>query len=252
MRASDALLLQAVRGHFHRHGTRAGVMQRRQAGLQLHRVGRGEAGRLQGTGEAGAERADGRARGARGLQHARQPLAARGLAVGAGDAGHGQAAHRIAVPAGSDRAGKLMQVADRQVRHDIAKRPVEAVGLIDDGAGASRDGLLDIGPPVGGQALVAEHVGEEHVAARQPAAIAGQLRRSGHVGTQPGQRVAGLGGHLEREQGLGRHWVAVHGSLSGTLSLTTSWRIGESGWTFSARSVPPVMAANAGPATRPP
>ncbi|MCY1218274.1 hypothetical protein D9M72_302160 [compost metagenome] len=156
------------------------------------------------------------------------------------------------MPAGGDRAGQLVQAVHREVRHDVAEGPVEAVGLIDDGPRAGGDRLGDIGPAVGGQALVAEHVGEEHIAARQAPGIAGQLRGGGHVGTQPGQRVAGLGGDLEREQWLGRHWVELHGSLSCTLSLTTSWRIGESGCTFSARSVPPVMAANAGPATRPP
>ncbi|MNM90950.1 hypothetical protein D3C81_1032300 [compost metagenome] len=250
--AGHAALFQAVRRHFHGDGARAGIVEVGQAGLKLDGVRRSEAGGLQGIGEAGAERTDGGAARAGGLEQAGQPLRARGLAVGPGDAGHGQAACGHAMPAGGNRAGQFVQLGDRQVRHGIAMRPGVAIGFMDDGRGASGDGLVDMGPAVRGQPVVTEHVGEEHIAGLQAARIAGEPGRDRCVRTQPGQRVAGLDGHFEGEQRLGRHGVAAHGSLSCTLSVTINWRIGESGCTFSARSAPPVIAAKTGPATAPP
>src|SRR5205823_3613156 len=78
----DAILCEAVRGDFHAHGTRALAHEVTQPALQPHRVGRRVADRLELARPAAAKSADDPAFTADARERLRNPVAARGLAVG--------------------------------------------------------------------------------------------------------------------------------------------------------------------------
>ena len=86
----DAPLVERMRGDFHRDRLRATRTAASQLGLQGNRIGRGVGGAFQRAGKAVAKRADDGGRTPASAQRLRDPVAARGLAIGAGHAGHPQ------------------------------------------------------------------------------------------------------------------------------------------------------------------
>ena len=89
-RAVDAALVEAVRRHLHRHRARARGVELREQLVQHRDVGRRVRRRRERADEAVAERAEHRGAAAARIERLRDPLRARRLAVGAGDADHPQ------------------------------------------------------------------------------------------------------------------------------------------------------------------
>ena len=90
LQAVETMLVEAVARRLDREMRHALARQRREIGMELHRIGRGEAGFAREARRDDAQRAD-----ARGLQAERRPdlaheMDGRGLAVGAGDGGDGR------------------------------------------------------------------------------------------------------------------------------------------------------------------
>ena len=83
-RADHAVLVEAVAGHFHRHGFCALLFELVQQGLHAHGVGRGVGGFFEPPPEAVAHRADDGAGRAEQIGGLGKPLRNRGFAVGAG------------------------------------------------------------------------------------------------------------------------------------------------------------------------
>ena len=86
--SGEPVLLDAVRGNFHAHRTGAAPDEFIERAMQPHRVRRGVQRCLQCAGKTAAEHADHRAFAARARERLRDPVAARSLPIGAGDANH--------------------------------------------------------------------------------------------------------------------------------------------------------------------
>ena len=113
--AVDAALVEPVRRHFHRDARCAPARAELREQLVQHgRVRRGVRRRRERADEAVAERADHRRAAAARVERLRDPVRARRLAVGAGDAGHPQLARRAAVDEVGDAAEPRLQVARRR------------------------------------------------------------------------------------------------------------------------------------------
>src|SRR3954451_16776107 len=100
-----------MRGHFHRHGTRAGGSQLLQRCLQLERVRRGIAHVAQGAWEAATQRAEDPRPCAVAFERSRDPLAGGGLAVGAGYTADPQMLGGSSMEIGGEHARALLQSA---------------------------------------------------------------------------------------------------------------------------------------------
>ena len=83
-RADHAVLVEAVAGHFHRHGFCALLLELMQQGLHAHRIGRGVGGFFEPPPKAVAHRADDGAGRAEQIGGLGKPLRNRSFAVGAG------------------------------------------------------------------------------------------------------------------------------------------------------------------------
>ena len=185
--AVHAPLMQRVRRHFHCHRLSTRVAQLSETALQLRRVGRRETGVHELTGQAGAERADDRATLAQRGQRCRNPLAARGFAVRAGDADRQHAVARIVVPAARNRAGEFVQRrhGERVRRIDCT---VEALGLNQHRRRATFKRAVDKRAVI----CAIDRVGEKHIACCERAGVGVQMRTWLHASVQPGEGVGDL------------------------------------------------------------
>ena len=139
-----AVLVEPDGGHFHRHRLRAAARELRELRVQPQRVGRGVDERLERRAQAVAERADHRATPARARQRLRDPLAAGGLAVGAGHADHAQPGARPAVHPARDLAGVAAQLPHAEVGRPPLRVPPEARALPQHARRAAGERLRDV------------------------------------------------------------------------------------------------------------
>ncbi|CAM5196482.1 hypothetical protein CDEN61S_04220 [Castellaniella denitrificans] len=183
--AVQAALLDPDRGRLDggRHAARA--HDGGQAAMQRQHVRRGQrAAQVAAVGQRHAQRPDGAAGHALGVQRRRDPLRGGRLAVGAGDGDHGQCVGRPAVPQVGDLAQQRGQALDFQDRHGGGRR-MAAAGLPDDGGRAGRHGRFHVGAAVRGD----PGAGEEHVARPQLARIQAEIRPAIDPLVQPGHDV---------------------------------------------------------------
>src|SRR5262245_22252116 len=80
------------------------------------------------------------------------PLAARSLAVGTGDAAHPQRLGRTAIELARQLARPLLEVAHRRIGHAPLVAPGEAGFFPQNSRRAARDGVGDVSAAVGGRA----------------------------------------------------------------------------------------------------
>ena len=240
MGAVQTSFFDADRAGLERAGAGAGRFEIGQRARQRCRFRRGEAGIDQRAGAADAERADDAAIARVQL---RDPLADAGLAVGAGDGDQRHALAAAAAGGVSERPGHCPQAIHRQVGNGEFGRPDEAVaGLPDDGNGAARQRIADVGATIGEIA----RIGEEDVAGANAPAVFGGA--SGDDALRGEQRQRGIG--VAGKDGGRNDGNAHNDSLAaGALATTCS---GASGGTPRVRRAPPITAAKTGPATSPP
>ncbi|CFU52137.1 Uncharacterised protein [Bordetella pertussis] len=229
---------RGLQGHRARaRGTHPG--QRAVHGQHIRR-GQAAAQRL-AVGQQRAQGADAAARLAHAREHLRQPLGARGLAVGAGYRHHAQVLRRTAIPFIGQRAKQGAQLRDRQGLR-ARGRDRRAFGFVQDGAGATRQRLIHELATVADQA----GAGDEHIARLDLARIQAQIGRRGDASAQPRQRLV---------QVLPLHGVQAirraHRAPSG-LPATMVDSNGASGCTPISRRLPPTMRENTGAAMAPP
>ena len=166
------MLVEAVARGLDREMRHALARERREIGVELHRVGRGQAGLAAEAGRDDAERAD-----ARGLQAERRPdlaheMDGRALAVGAGDGGDGRG-----LQAGESRRHQRDAPARIVVaQHDdaLVERRQDGVGRGEDRRGAALHGVADEARAVG---LGAGEGGEQETGLD----LAGVERQAGHL-----------------------------------------------------------------------
>jgi hypothetical protein len=116
-RARQPVLVQPDRRGLDRDRVHALRREAREERLQRQRVRRGQAGVRERARAARADRADHRAVAPQRLQALGDPLAAAGLAVGAGDREHVEPGRRRVVVRVGDRAGERLQAGHRAHRH---------------------------------------------------------------------------------------------------------------------------------------
>src|SRR2546423_11944955 len=104
--------------------------------MQQGRVGSSVAGRREQAEQSVAERPQHRTFSAGGVKSGSDPMCARGLAVGAGDADHPQFTRGMSVDKIGDRPKLRLEVLERQVRNLPGMIPMELVRLTENGAGA--------------------------------------------------------------------------------------------------------------------
>ena len=141
--AGDAILIEGLRRHFHRHLTHAGGAQLRELPVQCDGIGRGEGGRRQ---RCDAAPADGTHVGrleSQAIQALRQQVSAGGLAVGSRDSGDAQLCRRPIEEAVGDAAHQILEPGDG--RGEYALRQLRKLGggagLPQHHGGAARRGL---------------------------------------------------------------------------------------------------------------
>ena len=146
--AVEPVLVEAVARRLDRQMVDALARQRRQSGVELHRIGRGEAGLARE-----ARRDDARAcrgsppSGPSAAQIWRDEVDGRGLAVGAGDGGDGRGCRPAKAAAISASGGADWRRARRRCRGRAAAGPRRSAG--EDRRGAALDGVGDEGRAVG-------------------------------------------------------------------------------------------------------
>ena len=165
--AVHAALNQAVGGDFHDGTGRALIPETRQQRMNLQRVRRRVRGLDKRARKARAERAhDPRLR----AQGGGEPLRARRLAVGAGDAAHPERVRRPAVELVREESRPLAQPADGAVRRPPLGAPGKAFGFPDHRGRAALDRLRDVAAPV----AALSRPGEKAHAGRAAAAVRGE------------------------------------------------------------------------------
>src|SRR3990172_2513657 len=97
------------------------------------------------------------------------PVAARGLAVGPGNAHGPEVLRGTAIQFVRDIAGLFAQSFDRNVRHLPRRTPLESGSLPQDRGGAALERLSDVPAAV----VAFARIGEEHVSRHYPAAVRG-------------------------------------------------------------------------------
>jgi hypothetical protein len=129
----DPALVDAVRGHLHHCGLRARRAVIGEHLLQQRGIGRRVRRRLERTDQSVAQRAQHRSAPSGGIEPGRNPVRARRLAVGAGDADHPQVARWMPVHSIRDEPELGLQLVDRQVRQ-LPRDSSEALRLPEDRA----------------------------------------------------------------------------------------------------------------------
>ena len=246
--AVRAALMQADRGDLHRRCLRTQLAVFGQQTLQRDRIRRGvealfqlarDLARATEFEKAAAERADHRAGLAQQRERLGDPLAHRGLAVGAGHANRpkllrGAPIHQVGNP-----SRQRLQAVHRHVRHGECA----GIGIIaafpQNACGAARHGIVDVAATVGALA----RIGDEHVPGRHRAGVRAQ---AGCHHTLPLQFVK----HALRFLQFTLH--SFSGTSGAGSRATWTGLSGASGGTPSVRRLPAITCANTGAATSPP
>ena len=241
--AAHAALIQTMRGHFHRHGPGTRRLELLQQLVQRGSIRRGVCCRRDPADQAVAQRAQDARTAAAGVERVGDPVRARRLAVGAGDADHPQASRRAAIDEIGDDAQPPLQAFDWQLRNVPLVIPGESRRLPQHRRGASSDGIRHELAAIRMRSRIR---GECH-ARFDAAAVCGDATRKRAQSCE--QR-----GHIDRGEGNGVHGGG--GQVSSTISLPSGGRItllsGASVGTPSMRSADPVTLENTGAATTPP
>ncbi len=238
--AGQALLDQADRRGLDGAGHKAGVDHGTQAGVQGHRVGRGQAG----VGDAAGVAVQRRLAVAEGAHHA-AALAQRGqglggppggaaLAVGAGGSHHRQRLGGLAEPGRGQRAGGGLQAWQAGDAGVVEGKGGHAVSLHQAGRRASRQGAGHMPAAVGGST----RPGDEGIAGAHRAAVGAQ--RAGTSRAHPcGQPIGGLGNGVQGLQCSG------HGVRSSPARRARPWPPHAA--SLPGRAARPAPAASAAP-----
>ena len=189
--AVDASLIQADRSDLHRHALRPLGKEPRERAMQQDGVRGGVDPGIERAREARAERPDHRGLRAAGAARLGDPVAAGGLAVGAGDADHPQPLGGTSVDLVCQTAGEPAQVLDSQVRHPPARIPFEAPAFPEHRGGAALERRRNEFAPVAARA----RIGEEHFPGGEAAAVRGEARHARPLRCEPAQDVFNLVSH---------------------------------------------------------
>ena len=240
--AVHASLIEAVRGHFHRHRDCTPGPEPAQQLLELRRVGCGVGCRVERAPQSVAQRAEHRSASSCRVEACRDPMRTGGLAVGAGDADHPQFARGMAVDPIGDAAEAGFQIIDWDMRNLPLAVPAEALHVPENRAGAALDRVGDEAAAV----LVRARIGGKDVARAHAPAVG---RDAGDRNRQLGEQCRDLGigrGHD------GRRVVHVSSRTSSPSGSSGGWLFGASVGTPSRRSAAPMTLLNTGAATLPP
>ena len=233
-----APLVETVRGNFHRHRLGAGSLQGGQRFMQQGRVWSGVSGRREQAEQSVAECSQHRTFPADGVKSGSDPMCARGLAVGAGDADHPQFTRGMSVDEIGDCPKLRLEILERQVGQLPGMIPMEPVGLPENGAGALRDGISDECATV----VTRPGVRRKSVALADVTAVRGNTPQ---LGAKTRQQCGNIGIDCESAAHVSSRTSAPSGGKT-TLSM------GASGGTPSSRSAAPMMLLKTGAATVPP
>ena len=194
-RAVEPMLMQPDRRRLDGNRLVASLGKARKKRLHSEGIGRGEPGLLERPGASGTQRADDRAGTTQALQALRNPLAATGLAIGAGDRNHiKRSGGMIMIDIGDGSAGAL-ETDDIAPRHRTATcgrrlgdDRAGATGFTDNGAGPSFDCPIDEASTVS----LLTGIGEKGITRPDCTTIGHECRAGRQHGAQPAGDFPGV------------------------------------------------------------